>query len=55
MPLKVTLVSPRSKSSLGKSGKSSVSVTSEFEFMNLPQLRSPRKVQQMDTSTSSNR
>ena len=55
MPLKVTLVSPRSKSSLGKSGKSSVSVTSEFEFMNLPQLRSPRKVQQMETSTSSNR
>ena len=51
MPIKVTLVSPRSRASQAKSGKSTVSVTSEFEFMNLPQLRSTRK-SSLDTSSS---
>lgn len=40
MPIKVTLVSPRSRMSLKT--KSTVSVTSEFEYLNLPSVRSPR-------------
>ena len=39
MPIRVTLVSPRSRTS----SKSSVSVTSEFQFMNLPSVKTPRK------------
>ena len=37
MPIKVTLVSPRSKLSLKT--KSTVSVTSEFEYLNLPSVK----------------
>ena len=39
MPLKVTLVSPRSR--LGVKSKATVSVNSEFEYLNLPAPKSP--------------
>jgi len=48
MPIKVTLVSPRSKMTVKT--KSSVSVTSEFEYHNLPPLRSPRHTKSTENS-----
>ena len=48
MPIKVTLVSPRSKMTV--KAKSTVSVTSEFEYLNLPPLKSPRNSKSAETS-----
>ena len=50
MPLKVTLVSPRSRLSLKT--KSTVSVTSEFEYLNLPSVRSPRGTKEAEKSSA---
>ncbi len=42
MPLKVTLISPRSRLP-GVKVSSTISVNSEFEYLNLPAMKSPRK------------
>ena len=42
MPLKVTLISPRSRMP-GIKVSSTISVNSEFEYLNLPAMKSPEK------------